>query len=87
VHAGQEVEAAIGLINALLDHVYGRRRPEGESTIAYALIRDTNNAISQSPESADAHEEQIFYLKYDPFFDEIRSDPRYVAPEKRAGLM
>ena len=31
------------------------------------------------------HEEKVLYLKYDPFFGEMRSDPRYVALEKRVG--
>ncbi len=35
---------------------------------------------------AEAHEGQILYIKYDPFFDGIRGDPRYVALEKRVGL-
>jgi hypothetical protein len=39
-----------------------------------------------APISRDAsHEGQILYLKYDPFFDEFRSDPRYLASEKRVG--
>jgi hypothetical protein len=54
--------------------------------IAYALIHDTDNAIAQLNKSADQHEGQILYLKYDPFFDGIRSDPRYIAIEKRVGL-
>jgi hypothetical protein len=27
------------------------------------------------------------YLRYEPIFDDIRGDPRYVALEKRVGLM
>ncbi|MGB9030069.1 MAG: hypothetical protein WCC27_08120, partial [Acidobacteriaceae bacterium] len=61
--------------------------PAYQFAIAYALLHDKDNAIVQLVKSADAHEGQILYLKYDPFFDEIRSDPRYVALEKRVGLL
>jgi TolB-like protein len=61
--------------------------PAYQFAIAYALLHDKDNAIAQLAKSADAHEGQILYLKYDPFFDEIRSDPRYVALEKRVGLL
>ncbi len=61
--------------------------PAYQLAIAYALLHDKNNAIAQLQKSADAHEGQILYLKYDPFFDEIRGDPRYVALEKRVGLI
>ncbi len=60
--------------------------PAYQAAIAYALLQGKENAIAQLRKSADADEEQILYLKYDPFFDEIRSDPRYVAIEKRVGL-
>ena len=63
------------------------KAPAYQFAIAYALLHDKDNAIAQLVRSADAHEGQILYLKYDPFFDEIRSDPRYVALEKRAGLL
>jgi hypothetical protein len=61
--------------------------PAYQLAIAYAMIHDRDNAIAQLSKSADAHEGQILYLKYDPFFDGIRSDPRYVALEKRVGLL
>ena len=61
--------------------------PAYQLAIAYALLHDTNNAIAQLSKSADAHEGQILYLRFDPFFDEIRSDPRYVAIEHRVGLL
>jgi adenylate cyclase len=55
--------------------------------IAYALIHDVGDAIAQLNKSADQHEGQILYIKYDPFFDEMRADARFVALEKRVGLM
>ncbi len=61
--------------------------PAYQLAIVYALLHDKDNALLQLSKSVDAHEEQILYLKYDPFFDEIRSDPRYVALEKRVGLL
>ena len=61
--------------------------PPAQVAIAYALIHDADNAIAQLNKSADAREGQILYLKYNPFFDELRSDPRFVALEKRVGLM
>ncbi len=61
--------------------------PAYQLAIAYALLHDTDNAIAQLSKSAGAHEGQILYLRYDPFFDEIRSDPRYTAIEHRVGLL
>ena len=55
--------------------------------IAYALLHDSDNAIVQLNRSTDLHEGQVLYLRYDPFFDEIRSDPRYIEIEKRVGLI
>ena len=62
------------------------RAPAYQIAIAYALLHDTDKAIAQLNQSADAHEGQILYLRYDPFFDEIRTDPRYLALEHRVGL-
>ncbi len=61
--------------------------PAYQLAIAYALLHDSDNTRAELTRSADAHEGQILYLKYDPFFDEIRNDPRYVALEKRVGLL
>jgi len=61
--------------------------PAYQIAIAYALLHDKDSAIAALTKAADAHEGQILYLKYDPFFDEIRGDPRYVALEKRVGLI
>lgn len=67
-------------------------RPEalrriGQMAIAYALLGDRDNTVAQLGKSANAREGQILYLKYDPFFDAVRADPRYVALEKRIGLI
>jgi TolB-like protein/Flp pilus assembly protein TadD len=54
--------------------------------MVYATLKDKDTAISYLEKSADAKEGQILYLKYEPFFDGIRSDLRFVALEKRVGL-
>lgn len=61
--------------------------PHYQLAIVYAFLHDTDNSIAELTKCAEAHEGQILYIKYDPFFDGIRSDPRYVALEKRVGLM
>ena len=61
--------------------------PFYQVAIAYMLLHDKDNTIAWLNKSADAHEGQILYIRYDPFFDEIRDDSRYVAIEKRVGLL
>jgi len=63
------------------------KAPYYQLAIVYALLHDKDDAIAELTKAADAHEGQILYIKYDPFFDEVRSDPRYVALEKRVGLI
>ncbi len=63
------------------------KAPHYQLAIVYALLHDKDDAIAELNRAADAHEGQILYIKYDPFFDEIRNDPRYVALEKRVGLI
>jgi Tfp pilus assembly protein PilF len=55
--------------------------------IAYAAIGDRESALSWLERSAARKEMQILYLKYDAAFDSIRSEPRYVALERRVGLI
>ena len=80
--AGEKAEAL-----RLIGKMEAQHAPAYQVAITYALLHDADDTIAQLTKSADAREGQILYLKYDPFFDEIRTDPRYVALEKRVGLI
>lgn len=70
-----------------IDRMQALKAPAYQLAIAWAMLHDKDKTIAELTRSADAHEGQILYLKYDPFFDEVRSDPRYLALEKRIGLL
>jgi len=53
----------------------------------YAYLGDKNTALTYLEKSADAKEGQILYIKYDPAFDALRSDARFVALETKLGLL
>jgi hypothetical protein len=55
--------------------------------LGYAAIGDRDAALFYVKKSVDAHEGQATYLKVEPLFDSIRSDPRFVAQEKRVGVV
>lgn len=55
--------------------------------LGYAMLHDSDAVFAQLERSAKAHEGQILYLKVEPVFDELRGDPRYVAMERRVGLI
>jgi Tfp pilus assembly protein PilF len=52
----------------------------------YAMLHQKDRVIGFLEKSAADHEPQILYLKVAPDFTEERSDPRYVALERRVGL-
>jgi len=54
--------------------------------LGYSYLGDKENAMSYLLKSADIREPQVPYIKVDPLFDPIRSDPRYLALEKKVGL-
>jgi len=58
-----------------------------QMAVGYAAIGDAEAALTWLERSAARKEMQILYLKYDPFFDSIRSDPRYTALERRVRLI
>ena len=55
--------------------------------LGYAAIDDRNMALNYVEKSVNAHEGQATYLKVEPLFDRIRSDPRFIALEKRVHLV
>ena len=57
-----------------------------QMALGFAFLHDKDTAFKYLERSANAREGQILYLKYEPVFDEIRSDPRYIALERRVGL-
>jgi hypothetical protein len=54
--------------------------------MGYAAIGDADRSLEYLNRSAEAREGQIFYIKLDPAFDGIRSDPGFTELEKRIGL-
>lgn len=57
-----------------------------QMALGYAAIGDNDTAIAYVEKSVDVHEGQATYLKVEPLFDSLRSDPRFAALEKRVGL-
>jgi TolB-like protein len=55
--------------------------------LGYAVIGDKDMALRYLNSSADIHEPQVLFLKVEPVFDALRSDPRFVALERRLGLL
>jgi TolB-like protein/Tfp pilus assembly protein PilF len=55
--------------------------------LGYAAIGDRDTALSYVERSVDAHEGQATYLKVEPLFAALRSNPRFVAQERRVGLL
>jgi TolB-like protein len=70
-----------------LRRMEAQKDPAFQLAGVYMLLHDANNAIAELNKSADAHEIQILYLKCDPVFDAIRGDPRFIALERRVGLL
>jgi TolB-like protein len=70
-----------------LKQMEAQHTPHYQLAIVYALLEDADTAIAELEKAADAHEGQILYIKYDPFFDKMRNDAHYVALEKRVGLI
>jgi hypothetical protein len=54
---------------------------------AYAIGNDAEHAMSQLQKSAELREPVLMALKVDRVFDSIRQDPRFIALERRLGLL
>jgi len=93
--AGLALSAACsGNRAAALAHIHQAEQPSAagytspyQIAICYSAIGDRDQALSWLERSAERREMQMLYLKYEPLFDGIRSDPRYVALERRVGLI
>jgi adenylate cyclase len=53
----------------------------------YSSLHDADRAMEYLEKSAEARESLILYLEIDTLFDPIRQDPRFVALEKKVGLI
>jgi len=53
---------------------------------AYSILGDAAKAVDRLNQAADNHDSLIFYMKLDPLFDTIRSQPRFQDLAKRIGL-
>jgi serine/threonine-protein kinase len=53
----------------------------------YAMINDSERAMVFLEKSAELRESSLMQLKVDPTFDLIRNDPRFIALERRIGLL
>ncbi len=51
----------------------------------YMLLGDKDQALVWLNKAADAHS-QILFIKFEPYWDSIRSDPRYADLLRRMGL-
>jgi tetratricopeptide (TPR) repeat protein len=55
--------------------------------LVYAVLGDKTTALQYLDKSADLHEPQILHLKVEPLFDSFRTDPGFIALEKRVHLV
>jgi len=63
-----------------------RSSPPVEMGSAYGLLRDNNEAIAYLEKAIDQHEVGVTGIGVEPFLATVRSDPRFVALERRVGL-
>src|SRR5205085_728195 len=54
--------------------------------LGYAALRDNETALTYLEKCVAIHEPQALYLKVEPLFDGLRSNPRFLELEKRLGL-
>jgi len=57
-----------------------------DMALAYAYVHAKDAALSSLEQAAAARQSAILNIRYEPMFDEIRTEPRFVALEKMMGL-
>jgi TolB-like protein len=82
-----DVAAARNNLERMAASMAGPYITQYQLALGYAAIGDKETALSYVEKSVDAHEAQATYLKVEPLFESIRSDPRFVAQERRVGLL
>jgi hypothetical protein len=55
--------------------------------LGYAAIEDNATALSFLEKSAAIREPQVLYLRVEPLFDSLRRESRFIALERRLGLL
>lgn len=55
--------------------------------ILHAILRDTDRTFEYLEKSAELHEQNILYLKIEPFLSSLQQDQRMIALERRVGLL
>jgi len=54
--------------------------------LGYAAVHDNGTALTWLGKSVNIREPQAVYIKVEPMFDGLRSDPSFIALERRLGL-
>jgi len=83
---GRPIHAKGGLADWLRKHPSAYISPYSMAA-AYAIGNDAEHAMSQLQKSAELREPVLMALKVDRVFDSIRQDPRFIALERRLGLL
>jgi adenylate cyclase len=73
-------------LEELLRHPSGYLSPYSVAG-TYAVRGDAENAMHYLQQSAEVREPTLLMIKFDPAFDKVRTDPRFVALERRLGLL
>ncbi|MGA3190184.1 MAG: hypothetical protein ABSF22_24020 [Bryobacteraceae bacterium] len=82
---GHAAEAGLA-VDELFRHPVGYLSPYSVAA-TYAVRSDTEHAMSYLQQSAELREPSLLMLKYDRSFDRVRQDPRFIALERRLGLL
>ncbi len=92
VTAWQEAYSASGVkgyYRKQLDQAIARQDQESvyDSAVHYALLGEKELALGWLKKAVDEHANSLVYMKVEPAFDYMRSDPKFVEVMKRIGLV
>jgi serine/threonine-protein kinase len=82
---GHPEEARSGALE-LVHHPNGYLSPYASAAIL-ALGGDADGAMPYLQQSAEVREPRLMMLRYDRVFDSIRQDPRFIALERKLGML